>query len=71
MGSVTNSGTAEITNQLEYDEVAYEANRKIYDLSRDMMKDLGVLPLVLRIRMILIWQEKNIGIFMKIVSSFA
>lgn len=35
MGSVTNSGTAEITNQLEYDdEVAYEANRKIYDLSR-------------------------------------
>ena len=35
MGSVTNSGTAEITHQLEYDdEVAYEANRKIYDLSR-------------------------------------
>jgi choline-sulfatase len=35
MGSVTNSGTAEITNQLEYDdEVAYEATRKIYDLSR-------------------------------------
>ena len=24
----------------------------------DMMKDLGALPLVLRIRMILIWQEK-------------
>ncbi|MDQ2092517.1 choline-sulfatase [Rhodalgimonas zhirmunskyi] len=35
MGSVTGAGVAEITNQLEYDdEVAYHANRKIYDLSR-------------------------------------
>lgn len=35
MGSVTGAGVAEITNQLEYDdEVAYEATRKIYDLSR-------------------------------------
>ena len=35
MGSVTGAGVAEITNQLEYDdEVAYEAVRKIYDLSR-------------------------------------
>lgn len=35
MGSVTGSGVAEITNQLEYDdEVAYHATRKIYDLSR-------------------------------------
>ena len=35
MGSVTGAGMAEITNQYEYDdEVAYEACRKIYDLSR-------------------------------------
>ena len=35
MGSVTGAGTAEITNQLEYDdEVAYHAQRKLYDLSR-------------------------------------
>lgn len=35
MGSVTGAGVAEITNQMEYDdEVAYEARRKIYDLSR-------------------------------------
>ncbi len=35
MGSVTGSGTSEITNQMEYDdEVAFEAVRKIYDLSR-------------------------------------
>ena len=34
-GSVTGAGVAEITNQMEYDdEVAYEAVRKIYDLSR-------------------------------------
>lgn len=35
MGSVTGSGVAEISNQMEYDdEVAYHANRKLYDLSR-------------------------------------
>ena len=35
MGSVTGAGVAEITNQMEYDdEVAYNAIRKIYDLSR-------------------------------------
>jgi choline-sulfatase len=35
MGSVTGAGVAEITNQMEYDdEVAYNATRKIYDLSR-------------------------------------
>ena len=35
LGSVTGSGTAEITNQMEYDdEVAYHATRKIYDLGR-------------------------------------
>jgi len=35
MGSVTGAGVAEISNQMEYDdEVAYEATRKIYDLSR-------------------------------------
>jgi choline-sulfatase len=35
MGSVTGAGVAEITNQMEYDdEVAYEATRKLYDLSR-------------------------------------
>ena len=35
MGSVTGAGVAEITNQMEYDdEVAYHANRKLYDLSR-------------------------------------
>ncbi|WP_172329028.1 choline-sulfatase [Mangrovicoccus sp. HB161399] len=35
MGSVTGSGVAEITNQMEYDdEVAYHATRKIYDLGR-------------------------------------
>jgi choline-sulfatase len=35
MGSVTGSGVAEITNQLEYDdEVAYHAVRKVYDLAR-------------------------------------
>ena len=35
LGSVTGAGTAEITNQMEYDdEVAYHATRKIYDLGR-------------------------------------
>ncbi|WP_181702043.1 choline-sulfatase [Chthonobacter albigriseus] len=35
LGSVTGAGVAEITNQLEYDdEVAYNATRKLYDLSR-------------------------------------
>ncbi|WP_135501849.1 choline-sulfatase [Roseovarius aestuariivivens] len=35
MGSVTGAGVAEITNQMEYDdEVAYHAQRKLYDLSR-------------------------------------
>ena len=35
MGSVTGAGVAEISNQMEYDdEVAYQANRKIYDLAR-------------------------------------
>ncbi|MDQ0324719.1 choline-sulfatase [Rhodopseudomonas julia] len=35
LGSVTGAGVAEITNQLEYDdEVAYHANRKLYDLAR-------------------------------------
>jgi choline-sulfatase len=35
MGSVTGAGVAEITNQMEYDdEVAFNATRKIYDLSR-------------------------------------
>ena len=35
MGSVTGAGVAEISNQMEYDdEVAYEATRKLYDLSR-------------------------------------
>lgn len=35
MGSVTGSGVAEITNQMEYDdEVAYHATRKLYDLGR-------------------------------------
>ncbi len=35
MGSVTGAGVAEISNQMEYDdEVAYNAERKIYDLAR-------------------------------------
>ena len=35
LGSVTGAGVAEISNQMEYDdEVAYNATRKIYDLSR-------------------------------------
>ena len=35
MGSVTGSGTAEITNQMEYDdEVAHFAKMKLYDLAR-------------------------------------
>lgn len=35
MGSVTNAGVAEITNQMEYDdEVAFHAMQKIYDLAR-------------------------------------
>lgn len=35
MGSVTGAGVAEISNQMEYDdEVAFNAKRKIYDLSR-------------------------------------
>ncbi|MDI6027202.1 choline-sulfatase [Corticibacterium sp. UT-5YL-CI-8] len=35
LGSVTGAGTAEITNQLEYDdEVAYNTTRKLYDLAR-------------------------------------
>ena len=37
MGSVTGAGVAEISNQMEYDdEVAYNATRKIYDLSRGL-----------------------------------
>ncbi|MCW4116392.1 choline-sulfatase [Aurantimonas sp. MSK8Z-1] len=37
LGSVTNAGVAEITNQMEYDdEVAYHAERKLYDLSRGL-----------------------------------
>lgn len=35
LGSVTNAGTAEITNQLEYDdEVAYHAKLKLFQLAR-------------------------------------
>ncbi|WP_166418380.1 choline-sulfatase [Cochlodiniinecator piscidefendens] len=35
MSSVTESGVAEISNQMEYDdEVAYNATRKVYDLAR-------------------------------------
>ncbi|RFC67442.1 MULTISPECIES: choline-sulfatase [Mesorhizobium] len=35
LGSVTGAGVAEISNQMEYDdEVAYNANRKLYDLAR-------------------------------------
>jgi choline-sulfatase len=35
LGSVTGAGVAEISNQMEYDdEVAYNATRKLYDLSR-------------------------------------
>jgi choline-sulfatase len=35
LSSVTGAGVAEITNQMEYDdEVAYHAERKLYDLSR-------------------------------------
>ena len=35
LGSVTGAGTAEITNQLEYDdEVAFFATQKLYDLAR-------------------------------------
>jgi len=35
LGSVTGAGTAEISNQMEYDdEVAYHAARKLYDLAR-------------------------------------
>lgn len=35
LGSVSGAGVAEITNQLEYDdEVAYHAERKLYDLAR-------------------------------------
>ena len=35
MGSVTGTGYAEISNQLNYDdEVAYESVRKLYDLAR-------------------------------------
>jgi choline-sulfatase len=35
MGSVTGSGVAEISNQMEYDdEVAYNATRKVYDYAR-------------------------------------
>ena len=35
LGSVTGSGVAEISNQMEYDdEVAYNATRKVYDLAR-------------------------------------
>ena len=36
LGSVTNAGIAEITNQMEYDdEVAFLANQKLYQLSRE------------------------------------
>ncbi|HUG60602.1 MAG TPA: choline-sulfatase, partial [Methylomirabilota bacterium] len=35
LGSVTGAGVAEITNQMEYDdEVAYHAERKLYDFAR-------------------------------------
>ena len=37
MGSVTGAGVAETSNQMEYDDaVAYEATRKIYELSRGL-----------------------------------
>ncbi|MEO6299379.1 MAG: choline-sulfatase [Paracoccaceae bacterium] len=37
LGSVTGAGTAEITNQLEYDDdVAHQATQKLYDLSRGL-----------------------------------
>ncbi len=37
LGSVTGAGVAEITNQLEYDDdVAHQANQKLYDLSRGL-----------------------------------
>jgi len=37
LGSVTGSGVAEISNQMEYDdEVAYQARRKVYDLGRGL-----------------------------------
>ncbi|WP_339763592.1 choline-sulfatase [uncultured Sulfitobacter sp.] len=37
MGSVTGAGVAETSNQMEYDDaVAYEATRKLYDLSRGL-----------------------------------
>ena len=36
LGSVTGAGVAQITNQLEYDdEVAFHANQKLYQLSRE------------------------------------
>tara|TARA_R110002049_G_scaffold10127_6_gene50577 strand:- start:47262 stop:48770 length:1509 start_codon:yes stop_codon:yes gene_type:complete len=39
MGSVTGASVAEISNQMEYDdEVAFNATRKIYDLSRGLDK---------------------------------
>ncbi|NBT51289.1 MAG: choline-sulfatase, partial [Marivivens sp.] len=37
MGSVTGAGVAEISNQMEYDdEVAFNATKKLYDLSRGL-----------------------------------
>ena len=37
MGSVTDAGVAETSNQMEYDDaVAYEATRKVYELSRGL-----------------------------------
>ncbi|MBB3771652.1 choline-sulfatase [Angulomicrobium tetraedrale] len=36
LGSVTGAGVAEITNQLDYDdEVAFQAERKLYDIARE------------------------------------
>ncbi|MHB2265950.1 choline-sulfatase [Aliihoeflea sp. PC F10.4] len=40
LGSVTGAGVAEITNQMEYDdEVAFLANQKLYQLSRESEDD--------------------------------
>ncbi len=45
MGSVTGSGVAEITNQMEYDDaVAFEAEQKLYDLSRANKSEGGTRP---------------------------
>ena len=71
MGSVTGSGVAEISNQMEYDdEVAYHATRKVYDYARSNDERPWCMTVSLPIPMIHTLPAKNIGICMRTVNIF-